>query len=289
MRNRVLSRTVNLFKRQSAAGKLPAALVLGLLITLAFLQGCESMAARKEVLAMDGADGVYARGHAVSGRMLAGRLYYRMQSVHAGRDVAMSCQSSQSTVPDRRLVVRLQDCVPGEQGPLEAAELAQIVSKAVVALETYFPHATTSEVEFVAVPFGTRFYSSKRYWRHPRDLGLRISFWYAGESDALRQAVRSFAHEFTHLARRAARISLPYEQSEYMASTAEDCVELAVFGDLEGGDEEGADRVLSERVQAKSLSRTVGASQSAANKTRDILETAGTEGVARHCQQVLSL
>src|SRR5690606_22447840 len=217
-------------------GGLPAVHALVVAVFAVLLAGCGASRGQRELLRIDGSAGIYARGHAVSGRMFLGRLYYRMQSVSAGSMVPLNCGNSVSTAPGRELVVELEKCVSTEPpgSDFDAGSMAPLVRKALSEMEAYFPGVSASEARFSAIPFGTYFSESHRHWRDPAELKIEVAFLYGADKESsFRQAIRTFAHEFTHLAMRVRKKSVPGNRSEFMASVAEGCAEIAVFGNLD--------------------------------------------------------
>jgi hypothetical protein len=271
---------------RAAAGRLPAAaaFLLG-----AVLAGCQSTRAKSELLSMDGADGVYARGHAISGRMIAGRLRYSMQSFLTGRDPSQSCIRTETTAAESGFLLRVESCAPGEDFAPPAALLIPALLETTAELRTYFPGLQVKEAKFVMVPFGTRHHVAQRGWRKPEDLRLRFAFWWSDEGDeALRAVIRSFAHEFTHLALKVERKGISSEEGEFLASVSENCIELAVFGDIDNEHVDASDDIMASRVESASLLRSVEGSRLANATMRARFQKHGASGVEQFCRESLT-
>ncbi|HLT44240.1 MAG TPA: hypothetical protein VK000_06220 [Luteimonas sp.] len=273
------------------AGRLPAIHVLAVAAFAVLLAGCAASRGERELLRIDGSEGIYGRGHAVSGRMFLGRLYYRMQSVSAGSMVPLNCGNSVSTAPGRELVVELEKCVSTEPpgSDLDAGSMAPLVGRALSGMEAYFPGVSASEARFIAIPFGTYFNESHRHWRDPAELKIEVAFVYgADEARSFRQAIRTFAHEFTHLAIRVRQEPVRGNRSEFMASVAEDCAEVAVFGNLEVDHSGAAEDILGARVRDEALLRSIDASRSAKLAVAAVWAKDGVPGVQAFCRQTLA-
>lgn len=287
MPGRALPRAMKAFFRLTAvAGRFPAtAVLLGLIVMLA---GCRSSSVRDEVLRIDGSDGVYARGHAISAKMIGGRLYYRMQSVLAGKEVALACRHDEATSTDGMLTVSLENCLPDQGAKLDAMSLLPSFRQAGTELEAYFPAVAAKQITVVALPFGARYYSSRRGWRKPGDLAVEFAFWWSDERDAsLRNAVRSFAHEFTHLAVKAQSRKISSREEEVLASTFENCIELSVFGNLSVDPDDRGDDMLLARVGAESLRRSISGSRVANDDAGNWSPQDSVEDVRQRCRKAL--
>lgn len=277
--------------RERMAGELPAIQALLVIVFAAILAGCGASRGERELLRIDGSEGIYARGHAVSGRMFLGRLYYRMQSVSAGAMVPLDCENSVPTASGRELVVELEKCVSTEPpgSDFDAGSMAPSVRKALSEMEAYFPGVSVSEARFFAIPFGTYFSESHRHWRDPAELKIEIAFLYGADKESsFRQAIRTFAHEFTHLAVRIRKESVPGNRSEFMASVAEDCAEIAVFGNLDLDSSSVGEDMLSARVRNEALLRSIDASRSAKLAVAPVWAEDGVPGVKAFCRQTLA-
>lgn len=264
---------------------LAVTLLLGLSATVA---GCASTSARNELLRIDGSDGVYARGHSVSAKMIGGRLYYRMQSVLGGKEAALACRHSEAVSVDGLLAVSLKNCLPGGGDGLNAASLLPPLEQAQTELHTYFAGVAATQVAIVALPFGTRHYNSQRGWRNPEALALKFAVWWNDEGDiSLREAVRSFSHEFTHLAVKAKRMQVSREDGEMLASTFENCIEFAVFGDISIDPDDVGDEILLERVKSESLRKSIAGSRAANNEIHDWLRENNLDDIRQRCRETL--
>lgn len=271
---------------KAAAGRLSAAV---LLLVLAALVGCQSTKAKSDLLRMDGADGVYGRGHAISGKMIAGRLRYSMQSILTGRDPSQSCNRTEATAAETGFQLRIESCAPLEGFAPPAALLMPILLRTIDELRTYFPSVDVKEAKFVMLPFGTRRHVAQRGWRKPDDLRLSFAFWWSDEgNEALRAVIRSFAHEVTHLALKVERKGVSSEKSEFLASVSENCIELAVFGDIDNEHVEASDDIVSSRVASESLLKSVRGSKLANATMRDRFQEEGASGVQQFCRETLA-
>lgn len=270
----------------AVAGVFPATPVLLCLVLV--LAGCGSLSVR-ELMRIDGTDGVYARGHAVSARFLAGRLHYRLQAALAGKSVDLNCRHSEASLPEGRLAVSVRNCLPVGSTELDANSLLPSFHRASVELGMYFADSAVTSIEIVALPFGTRYYSSHRGWRKPDDLALKLAFWWEeGDGTAsTRAAIRSFAHEFTHLAVKVERKQLPREDGELFASVFENCIEFAVFGNVSDDRDDIGDEILMERVGAESLQRSIAGSRAARSGISDWLHADSLYDVRLRCREVL--
>lgn len=269
----------------SAAGTHPAAIFI--LCLLSTLVGCKSASVR-EAMRIDGQDGVYASGHAVSARYFAGKLHYRMQSVLAGQPLQSICRHSEIDFPDGRSVFGVSNCLPaGTDGP-DAASVLPAFDRAKAELSYYFPDAAATRIDLVALPFGTRHYSSKRGWRSPDDLALTFALWWGEDGDAsLRKAIRTFAHEFIHLAAKVERRTLSREAGEVLASRFESCIEFAVFGSLSYDADDIGDELLMARIETASLRRSVSGSIAARAEADDWLRIDDLGDMRHRCRQLL--
>jgi hypothetical protein len=286
MYDRLLPGTMRLKQRQTVAGSLSATAAFVLVIAL--LAGCQSTRARSDLLRMDGADGFYARGHAVSGRMIAGRLRYSMQSILAGKYPSQTCHRTESNAAEAGIVLRIESCAPVEGFAPTAASLMPTLLNTTAELRTYFPGLRATEVKFVLVPFGTRHRVAHRGWRKPGDLRLSLAFWWSNESDeALRAGIRSFAHEYTHLALKVEREKLASEEGEFLASVSENCIELAVFGNIDNEHVDVSDDIMAGRVASESLLKSVNGSRLANATMRARFQEEGESGVRLFCRETL--
>lgn len=230
---------------------------------------------------------MYARGHAVSATRFAGNLYYRMQAVLAGKARSLPCRRSQAGTPGGGLALNLEVCLP-EEVDLDAASLMPAFGRAAEELGEYFPGVAVSSLEIVVLPFGTRYYSSKRGLRKPDDLALRFAFWWGEDADAsLRNAIRSFSHEVTHLAVKAQRRRLSSGEEEVLASSFENCIEFAVFGSVSHDPDDMGDALLLERVEAASLRRSIAASLAVTRESDAWLGEENLTGMRQRCRGLL--
>lgn len=274
-------------QRKGVAGRLSATTLL--ILVTAVLSGCQSTRARSDLLRFDGTDGVYARGHAVSGRMIAGRLHYSMQSILTGKDPSQSCNRTESTADDNGFLLRVESCASVEDFAPPATLLMPVLLKTTAELQTYFPGVQVKEAKFVMVPFGTRHHVAQRGWRKPENLRLSFAFWWSDEGDeALRAVIRSFAHEFTHLALKVDSKGVSSEESEFLASVSENCIELAVFGDINNEHVDASDDIVSSRVETASLLKSVEGSRLANATMRARFQGEGASGVQLLCREMLT-
>ncbi len=286
MSDRVLSATMKSKQCKSVAGNLSA--TVACMLCMAVL-GCQSTKARSDLLRMDGADGVYARGHAVSGGMIAGKLRYSMRSILTGRNPSQSCGRTESTAAESGLLLRIESCAPVEGFAPAAAWFMPTLLKTTAELRTYFPHLDVKEVKFVLLPFATRHHTTQRGWRKPDNLRLSFAFWWSNEGDeALRAVIRSFAHEYTHLALKVEREKVSSEKSEFLASVAENCIELAVFGNMDNEHVDASDDIMASRVTSESVLKSVRGSRLANATMRARFQAEGASGVQLFCREALT-
>lgn len=264
---------------------LPAiALVLGISIALA---GCRSLSIPNELLQINGSDGVYAHGHAVSATKIGGRLYYRMQSVLAGKKAALACGSNEAYSIDGTFAVRLSNCLP-RGNEFDATSLLPPFLRANNELGMYFPDVGAKQITVVALPLGVSHSISHRGWRRSDALTLEFALWWNAADDAsLREAVRSFAHELTHLAVKAKKRRISDEDGELLASSFENCIEFAVFGNLSIDPDERSSEMLLQRVNSEVLRKSIAGSQIANNRARDWPAEQSLGDIRQRCRAML--
>lgn len=242
------------------------------------------------MLGVDGRDGIYARAHSVSARWVGGRLFYRMQTLLAGRPVRLACERTRAVSGTGSVLLKVSNCLPEGARDQSAARMLPRVEQALEELRIYFPRASVTDVDVALLPYGVRHHDSYRAWRSPDELSLRFAFWWNDADEAsMRDAIRSLAHEFSHLAVKAEQRNLPRGEEEAFASLTENCVDLALFGGIDFDAAAAADYVVDARLQGGALRKSVQGSRQASDQLRARLEREGSESAMQFCREVHAL
>lgn len=171
-------------------------------------------------------------GYRTSVLEFGGIVRYSLISIHPGHSRSLVCnRSSYRESGHSSLALTVRDCLGIRS--LRRDQYMDHFDRVNHYLVPYFGQGRVRAFEIVLVPPGVRHVNVSRGLRRARALRLSMAFRDDGFSESyMRQAVRTFAHEMTHLAAEVkGRGSRP---EEYVAGVSESCAEFFVFGDTRG-------------------------------------------------------